>query len=281
MRLLLILAALFGFAAPASAYWEYGHQTVAAIAWRNVTPATRSAVTQLLRHSELVKTEGCPAGTIEEAAVWADCIKKLGADWRYASSWHYQDADICKPFEVPCPDENCVSAQIERDVRLLRDKSVPLAERVKALLFLVHFVGDIGQPLHGAEHDGDGGGNGAKVAYGIYTTDKLNLHMVWDGYLAERAITSGPSLVRRYSLRERSTLAAGTVADWGRDSWDLARSVYADLNGGDACKPLTGRVTIAEATIESWVPKARQQVLKGGLRLARLLDQAFARGQSI
>ena len=44
MRLLLVLAALFGFAAPANAYWEYGHQTVAAIAWRNVTPATRAKI---------------------------------------------------------------------------------------------------------------------------------------------------------------------------------------------------------------------------------------------
>ncbi|NWP05766.1 hypothetical protein GY977_23530, partial [Escherichia coli] len=73
MRLLLILAALFGFAAPANAYWEYGHQTVAAIAWRNVTPAARAKIAELLRHTDLLKTESCPATNIEEASVWADC----------------------------------------------------------------------------------------------------------------------------------------------------------------------------------------------------------------
>ena len=277
MRLLLVLAALFGFAAPANAYWEYGHQTVAAIAWRNVTPATRAKIGQLLRHTDLLKTEGCPATNIEEASVWADCIKKLGSDWRYASVWHYQDADVCKPFDVTaeCKDGNCVSAQIERDVKILKDRKAPQVERVKALLFLVHFVGDIGQPLHGAEHDHDAGGNKAMVSYGIYTTDRLNLHSVWDGLLAERAITSGPDIVRTYSRQDRAALGGGTVQDWGKDSWELAKTVYADLNGGDTCKPITGRVAISEAMIEKWVPEARTQVIKGGLRLARLLDEAL------
>ncbi len=277
MRLFLILAALLGFASPASAYWEYGHQTVAAIAWRNVTPSTRAAIDRLLRHSDLLKTEGCPATNIEEASVWADCIKKLGPDWRYASAWHYQDVNICKPFDLatPCADGNCVSAQIERDVKILRDKAQPLAERVKALVFLIHFVGDIEQPLHAGEHD-DAGGNNVKVSYGIYATDRLNLHMVWDGLLAERAITSGPKLVRTYGRAERAALGGGTVADWSRESWELSRRIYADLNGGDPCKPITGRVEITQEMIAGWVPAARAQVLKGGLRLARLLDRALA-----
>ncbi len=276
-RFLVLLAALIGFAAPAQAYWEYGHQTVAAIAWRNVTPATRAAITRLLHHTDLLKTEGCPASTIADAAIWADCIKKLGPDWRYASAWHYQDADVCKPFDVsgPCKDGNCVSAQIERDVKILKERKTPQVERVKALVFLIHFVGDIGQPLHGADHDEDAGGNKTLVSYGIYTTDKLNLHSVWDGLLAERAITSGPNIVRSYSRAERAALGGGSVTDWGKDSWQLARSIYADLNGGDACKPITGRVAIDQAMIEKWVPEARQQVVKGGLRLARLLDEAL------
>jgi hypothetical protein len=278
MRILLILAALFGFAAPANAYWEYGHQTVAAIAWRNVTPATRAKIAQLLRHSDLVKTEACPAANIEDASVWADCIKKLGPDWRYASNWHFQDADVCKPFDVsaPCKDGNCVSAQITRDVNTLKDRKAPMTERVKALLFLVHFVADIGQPLHGSEHDQDAGGNKVLVSYGIYSTDRLNLHSVWDGLLAERAITSGPNIVRGYTRRERAAFSGGSVADWGKDSWELSRSIYADINGGDPCKPITGRVALSEETIAKWVPEARAQVIKGGLRLARLLDEALA-----
>ena len=277
MRFLIVLAALFGFAAPANAFWEYGHQTIAAIAWRNVSPATRAKIGELLRHTDLVKTPSCAASTIEEAAVWADCIKKLGPDWRFASNWHFQDADICKPFDVsgPCKDGNCVSAQIEQDLRTLKNRSAPMTERVKALLFLIHFVGDIGQPLHASEHDRDAGGNKVLVRYGIYSTDRLNLHAVWDGLLIERAITSGPNIVRGYSRRERAALASGTIADWGKDSWEVSRSVYADLNGGDPCKPITTRVAITEPMIEKWVPEARNQVIKSGLRLSRLLDEAL------
>src|SRR3954469_12795289 len=142
-RILLILAALLGLgaASPASAYWEYGHETVAAIAYRNVTPQVRAAIDRMLARSALMETPACPAGTIEQASVWADCIKTLGPRFSYAYNWHYQNVNICKPFDLKsaCKDGNCVSAQIERDVKLLKDKTVPVRERVQALAFLIHF----------------------------------------------------------------------------------------------------------------------------------------------
>jgi hypothetical protein len=280
-RFLLRAAILFALllpATPAMAWWEYGHGTVGRIAYMSVSPHTRAEIDRLLRQGRLLDTPTCSVRTIELASYWPDCIKTLGERFSYASSWHYQNVNICRPFDLrtPCADGNCVSAQIERDVALLKDRKAPKVERVKALLFLVHFVGDIGQPLHGAEHDHDAGGNKVQVSYGIFTTDRLNLHSVWDGYLAERAITSGPNIVRSYSRADRAKFGGGTVTDWGKDSWELSKTVYADLNGGEACKPINGRVSITEAMIEKWVPEARDQVIKGGLRLARLLDEALA-----
>ena len=202
IRRLLALATLFAALlapATASAYWEYGHETIGRIAYLNVKPETRAAIDRLLSHSALLDTPTCPARTVAEASVWPDCIKKLGDRFSNAYSWHYQNVNICKPFNLKpaCKDGNCVSAQIERDVRLLKDrKKVPLRERVQALAFLIHFVGDLHQPLHAADH-GDLGGNKLKATYGIYSTPKLNLHMIWDGYLAERAITTPPSLVKQ------------------------------------------------------------------------------------
>ena len=113
-RLLVLLAALVGFASPAHAYWEWGHETVAAIAYRNVTPEVRASIDRLLRNSALLETQGCPAKTIEQASVWADCIKTLGPRFSYAYNWHYQNVNICKPFDIKsnCPDGNCVSAQM-------------------------------------------------------------------------------------------------------------------------------------------------------------------------
>ena len=277
IRLLLALSAFVGFALPAQAYWEYGHETVAAIAYRNVTPGTRAAIGRLLRQQALVETPGCPMGTIEQASVWADCIKTLGPRFSYAYNWHYQNVNICKIFTLKgnCPDGNCVSAQIERDMKLLKDKAVPVRERVMALAFLVHFVGDLHQPLHAGDRD-DLGGNRALSNYGDYSTAKLNLHTIWDGYLAERAASTRPPLVRVYSAQERNTMQGGSVEDWSRESWQVARDVaYASAYGDPCATPPPARGTLDNAVIAKLVEPAREQMVKGGLRLARLLDEAL------
>ncbi|CUS45736.1 MAG: S1/P1 nuclease [Pseudomonadota bacterium] len=279
----LAAVALAATASPAAAYWEYGHQTIARIAQANVKPRTRVAIDRLLRRSTLLGTPTCPARSIEDASVWADCVKTIKnpdgkRPFDFAYSWHYQNVNICKPFDlvVPCKDGNCVSAQIERDVKLLRDKATPLKDRVQALVFLIHFVGDLHQPLHAGDK-GDKGGNDAKTSYGILATPRLNLHTVWDGYLAERAISMPPSVVRRYSATERATMAAGDVTDWSRESWQIAHdTAYASAMKGDPCAPTPEHMTLDDATIASIAPVERLEVQRGGLRLAKLLDKAFS-----
>jgi hypothetical protein len=149
-----------------------------------------------------------------------------------------------------------------------------MRERVMALAFLTHFVGDLHQPLHAGDKS-DRGGNDALTTYGIYTPAKLNLHAVWDGLIAERAISEPPSLVRRYPAAVRRRLAAGTVTDWSRESWQVARTAYDAVTGGQACAPYPARGTMDEAAIVRMIPVARGEVQKGGLRLARLLDRAL------
>jgi hypothetical protein len=280
IRFLAIVLA-FAAATPAAAYWEYGHETVAKIAYANVRPATRAAIRRLLAKQALLGTPECPAGTIEQASVWADCIKPLKAAdgssrFGYAYSWHYQNVDICKPFDLTpaCKDGNCVSTQIERQAAILKDRGEPQRERVMALAFLVHFVGDLHQPLHAGDK-GDKGGNDAKADYGIYSIPRLNLHSIWDGLLAERAISTPRSLVRRYPAAVRRRLGAGTAMDWSRQSWAAARTAYDAATGGQACAPYPARGAMDEAAIERLVPVARGEVRKGGLRLARLLDRAL------
>jgi hypothetical protein len=278
-RLILLLGALLALApTPAMAWWEYGHETVAKIAARNVTPKTRAAIAALLRHSPELQTAECPARTIEQASVWPDCIKTLKDRFSYQYNWHYQNLSICQPYDVKaaCPDGNCVTAQVDRNFRLLKDRKVPARERLMALAYLVHFVGDLHQPLHAADK-GDLGGNRQKADYGIYSTPKLNLHTIWDGWLAERSITSPPPLVRVYTPAERAEMAGGTTEDWSRESWTLSRDMaYGLALGGDACAmPGDTRAKLDAAKIETLVPAVRLQVERGGLRLARLLDEAL------
>jgi hypothetical protein len=282
-RVLILFAALLGFgasASPAAAYWEYGHETVARIAWANVTPRVRAEVGRMLRQSgPLLETPECPTATIAQASVWADCVKKLGNRFKYAYTWHFQDADICKPFDLnsACAKGDCVSAQIERDVATLKDRHASRKERAMALVFLIHFVGDLHQPLHSADHEEDQGGNKLKAQYGIYAGSRLNLHSVWDGLLAERAISTPPALVRVYSPAERRAVWGGSVLDWSRESWEVARDVtYRTALGGDPCRAGTPAVAMLDdATIASLVAPARLEIKRGGLRLARLLDEAL------
>ena len=272
--------ALFSFAAPAQAYWEYGHETVARVAWLQMRPDTRAKVGALLKQGGLLETPDCPVATIEQASVWADCVKPLGDRFSYAYSWHYQNVDVCKPFDLksPCKDGNCVSAQIERTARLIADKSIPVRERVMALAFLVHFVGDLHQPMHAGDH-GDLGGNKVAATYGIIA-GKTNLHGIWDGWLAERAISTPPggaaAILDQVSPADRARIAGGTVEDWSREMWEKSRTEAYQSLLGDPCGPTPAeRPVIDEAKVRTLIPLARENVVEGGIRLARLLDDAL------
>ncbi|HNW19600.1 MAG TPA: S1/P1 nuclease, partial [Sphingorhabdus lacus] len=133
-RLLAALFALIIPLAPAQAYWEYGHETVAQIAETNMPAKTRGAVQRLLRAAPLLGTPQCPLRTMKDVSVWADCIKGDRMRWGYTNSWHYQNVDICKPFDLKsaCADGNCVSAQIDRNVALLKNRTLPAHIRLEA-----------------------------------------------------------------------------------------------------------------------------------------------------
>ena len=263
-----------------AAWGGYGHRTTAAIALANVKPETRAAIARLLRYEKELGTPECPLTTLEDAAVWADCIRGTRWRWGYTAAWHYRTTPICEEYRpfANCSGGNCVTAQIERSQRLLADESMPAAIRLEALAFMVHFVGDIHMPLHSGDKD-DRGGNDRVTDYGI--VPDLNLHSIWDGALAERATTStdGP-MVRRYSAEERAAYSGGAPADWGRESWEIARDfVYPTAFDRPPCEgPLPDETALSQDDIERAVPVAQRRIRQAGLRIAEMLDVAFAPG---
>jgi hypothetical protein len=279
MRRFFLFLALFLAASPAAAWWEYGHYTVARIAERQVQDSTRRAIQRLIARSALLETPTCPIRNIADASYWPDCVKGLGDRFSYASPWHYQNVDICKPFDLkaPCRDGNCVSAQIDRNAKLLADKTLPARERVMALAFLIHFVGDLHMPLHAGDK-GDLGGNRFRASYGVIKG--RNLHSIWDGYLADRGISDPPGnaagILTGFSPDQLTAMSAGTTEDWSRDGWEAARQFAYGAVMADPCGPVPAtEPVIDEATTRRLVPVIRQQVAKGGVRLARLLDEAL------
>ncbi len=273
---ILLAALIFSATAPAQAYWEYGHESVARIAEANMSAKARANMQRLLRAAPLLGTPKCAMRDIADVSVWADCIKGDRVRWGYTNSWHYQNVDICKPFDLKsaCADGNCVSAQIDRNVALLSNKALPAHVRLEALAFLVHFVGDIHQPLHAGDR-ADRGGNDLKTTYGVMPG--YNLHSVWDGLLADRALSAAPSIVRSFSPAEKASVEQGNVRLWSEENWAVSRDIaYPRAMDGAPCgaKP-TAPVTIDEADVAASRAALRQQVERGGIRLARLLDEAL------
>ena len=279
-RLAAALLVLLAMPAPAQAWGYFGHATTARIAMANVKPRTRAAIARLLAHEREIGTPDCPLRTLENAATWPDCLRGQAWRWGYTFAWHYQTEPIAQPYDARknCPGGACVSAQIERNHRILADESLPANVRLEALAFMVHFAGDIHMPLHSGDNE-DRGGNDVETSYGI--VPGLNLHSIWDTALAERAITAAdPPLVRRYPAAERAALAGGGPADWGRESWELARDfVYRNALGREPAlgeKPDSAALT--QEAIVAAVPVAERRIVQAGLRIADLLDSAFAPG---
>ena len=275
------------------AWGELGHRTIASIAYAQSSWSTRRAIRKLLRQAEAVDTPTCPLRTLEDAAQWPDCIKGLGPRFAYASAWHYQDISVCADFDITggCPDGVCVTTQIPKQQAILADTTRPVAERIMALAFLVHLVGDMHQPLHIGEK-ADHGGNYVPVDYRLKPGSNLNLHRIWDTEIAERELAEAPAIGARSVTRdERKQWRQGDVTSWAHESWLVAKDVvYPGLKDfPDECTvpvaapPPSGtpdprpRAVVDEAYVAAAVPVVRAAVEAAGVRAAMLLDMAFAR----
>ena len=281
-RFLIALAAvLVLLPGQVSAWGFYAHRTTAEIANENIRPETRAGIAKLLRAAPQLGEPGCDLASLEDASVWPDCLRKDYWRWGYTFAWHYRTAPVCKAYEPNrnCSGQNCILAQIERNQRILADEGLPANVRLEALAFLVHFIGDVHMPLHSGDHE-DRGGNDIETAYGI--APGLNLHWIWDGPLAERAITSSPTpLVRQYSPAERAELGGGTPADWGEESWQTSRDfVYPSAFDRPPCEgdDLPDETALTQDDIERAIPISQRRIQQAGIRMAEYLDAAFAPG---
>ncbi len=175
---------LLSIAAISSAWVDTGHMVVAAIAEKRLSKKASAEIARLL---ELAPEKN--SNSMLTAACWADDIRRTRQN---TGPWHYKDhhfRDDGTPSVNKADEENAVWA-IEKFSAILKDKSKPDAERQEALRFIMHFVGDIHQPLHATAHDteafpkGDRGGNDFKIKnpeiYKGSTRPPRNLHTLWD-----------------------------------------------------------------------------------------------------
>ncbi len=252
------LLALLCAALPALAWGPEGHDLVARIAEAQLTPAAQARVAGILG----------PGSTIVSVSSWADQIRRHRPE---TAPWHYVDIPIDKPgldMARDCPNGNCVIGAIAAMRAKLRDPAVAPEQRREALMFIIHFIGDVHQPLHSSDN-GDKGGNEVHI---VFHGKPGNLHGLWDSGLLSRMGKEDDLFPRlsAASARHRKKFAKGTVSDWAEQAHRLAQQmVYGKLPKAQPGSPLVigaGYERRADAVIEL-------QIERAGARLAAVLNQ--------
>lgn len=270
---------------PASAWWEDGHIIASRVAESRLTKEAQAGIKDLLGDN----AEGERAISDSRICNWADLIRSSGAlNRKYPKNdtWHYINIEIKvkkEDFQLP-DDNNHVVGAIERFKKVLKDPKASKDDRKEALLFLVHFMGDMHQPLHTGNRGDDRGGNlqPIKSVSGKFE-DRMNLHKVWDGYIleAERGDLTNDDfakrLVEEIQKEEIETWSKGETADWVWDSHSIVvERVYQFTNGTDLPKRDSAPVELsAQNYVKANQPIVREQLKKAGVRLAKVLNECF------
>ena len=292
----------------AQAWGCKGHQTVALIAEKHLTKETREWVQKLLSENpiDLKLKRYCGEATrdaMADASTWADDVRGE----RRNGPWHYIDIPRGTkrgPLEPYCGQGGCVTSAISEQLGILKDKSADGTKRAEALRYLIHFVGDLHQPLHTITN-ADEGGNCVPVKYFRRNPHQHNhsftpnLHGIWDTAIPERdAEGADPAeyaetLEVLYSADMAGWQKAGMhVDDWVWEGYDFAeRVVYGELTPKIAVEPnvavhscsednnigermLHLDIVAGEAYQEKAAAVAEKRIAEGGVRLAMILNEA-------
>ncbi|KAI9591927.1 S1/P1 nuclease [Syncephalis fuscata] len=192
-----------------NAWGQNGHSAVGVLIQRLLSPNALNGITKLLKDDPDVQ------GDFGKAATWADRIKSRGDTYRWASPLHYVDiegesADTCGTYkESDCPNGVCIISGIANYTeRVSCDKPAP--GRIEAIKFLIHFLGDIGQPLHAT-----GVARGGNDFVCFWGQKRTNLHSVWDGSIIDKTINGNfNTYVNKLEKDIRTGKYASQKSEW-------------------------------------------------------------------
>jgi len=278
-------ASILACAGPAAAWGDLGHRVTGLIAYSRLTPKAKAKVDALLA----ADTDNLTGPDFASRATWAD---KYRNGHRETAAWHFIDVEIDHPdlsaacFGFPAlgpgqpasvgPAQDCVVDKIDEFERELANSATPQAERILALKFLIHFVGDLHQPLHASDHQ-DRGGN----CIGLSPSSDgrgTNLHAYWDTGVVETLGGSAPAIAA--SLNAQITPAqvrawsSGDARAWAMESFQLAAKDAYTLPSRPTCND-HGSVALS-ATYQAQARRdAAQQLEKAGVRIATLLNRSL------
>lgn len=255
MKHFLISAALLSLSLAAFGWGQKGHDTVVYIAENHLTDATKAAVDSLFDGKSPV--------------YWANWLDNAShtPEYAYTKTWHYKNVDADRTYDdMPANPAGDAIGAIKQQIEILSNPATTKPEAQLALKILIHVVGDMHQPMH-MGHATDLGGNRTKVKFFGRDT---NLHSIWDSNLVESAhkwsYTEWQQQLDRLSPEEEVLVVQGTVDDWGRETIEITRDVYNFFQPG---------LNVSYDQVAYWAPTIEQQLLRGGLRLAHVLNTIY------
>lgn len=207
--------------------------------------------------------------TIGMASNWMDFIRS-DSNFRYLSTWHYINlkgglSQIEFNSLLDIDTATNAYTKILFVSKELKNKGLSRDTRAKYLRILIHLVGDIHQPLHVGRPE-DLGGNKIKV---LWFNENVNLHQVWDERIVNFQQLSYTEYVRAINHTTRSQIKAWqkeSLAQWFWDSYQHAEKIYSDVKPDEK---------LGYNYNFKYIALVNQQLLKGGVHLAGLLNEIF------
>ena len=260
-----MLKSLFTFilAAALLSWGVTGHRTIGKIAAGHLTSQATAAVHELIGDT-----------TLAEISTWPDEVRSQPA-YRNTASWHYinlppglSKADF--ETKVKGMTQENVFTALQQQEQLLGSAGSTRAQKVEALKYIVHFVGDLHQPMHVSREE-DKGGNTIQLNYDGNGT---NLHALWDSKLIDHQGLSYEQMAEQYDHATATQIKQwqnDPLIQWLWESYQASSTLYAEVDAMNTR-------AIDDSYYQAHIAIVQDRIEKAGIRLAGVLNTIFQKG---
>lgn len=257
MKKLMLFCLALAATCNAFAWGQKGHDVTAWIAEQHLTPEAAAAVDRILGGHSLVYY-----------ANWMDNASNT-PEYAYSKTWHYLNIDEGETLaSQPRNPKGDVLTALHGIIKRIRKGKLKPEEEFDQLRMLIHLVGDMHCPMH-AGRSTDRGGNNVPV---VYFGRDTKLHPIWDTALVESAhnwsYSEWQQQIDRISQADAEAICRGELEDWFGETAAIAATIYKVTPAG---------TKISYDYLNAMTPVIETQFLRGGLRLAHLLNELYGK----
>lgn len=255
LKLVCLCAGLLAVSVNGYSWGQKGHDVTCAIAQKHLTKKAQKQISEILDGKSIV--------------YWANWMDNAShtPQYKHTSTWHYKNIDADETYEnAELNDKGDVIRAVNEQVAALKSGKLSKEEKALSLKFLVHLMGDMHCPMH-MGHKSDRGGNGWQLRYFGKGT---NLHSIWDSGVIESAhkwtYSEWVEQIDTNSKEIDVQMAQGTPESWGKETYGICKKIYDTTPVGSK---------LSYDYVSEWTETIETQLLRAGLRLARVLNEIF------